>query len=74
LTKGGEPYLVYLNEENFAGAIKPTGFYTLQNGIVTAKVSLYRDGQRIFEPFDVKGNEKEIVEKLLAAIREKIAK
>lgn len=77
LTKGGEAILVYLNEENFAGAIKPTGFYTFANSIITVKVSLYRDGQRIVAPFEVVGDEKEIVEKLLAAIRaelEKIAK
>lgn len=72
LTKGGDGILVYLNEDFYAGALKPTGFYTIQNGIVTVRVSLYRDGQRISEPFEVTGNKEEIAEKLLAAIRDKL--
>ena len=69
----GGAVLVYLNEENFAGAIKPTGFYTIADGVVTVRVSLYRDGKKIGEPFDVAGVEKEIVDKLLTAIRQKLA-
>lgn len=56
-----------------SGAIKPTGFYTTANGVVTVRVSLYRDNQKIGEPFDVAGNETEIAEKLLAAIQQKLA-
>lgn len=74
MTKGGNAVLVYLNEENFAGAIKPTGFYTLAAGIVTVRVSLYRDNQKIGEPFEIVGEEKEIAEKLLAAIRAELEK
>ncbi len=72
MIKGGEAVLVYLNEENFTGAIKPTGFYTIEGDTVNVKVSLYRDGQKVTETFEVIANKNEIVEKLLAAIRDKL--
>ena len=71
LTKG-EAVMVFINEETFTGAIKPTGFYTVIGETVTVKVSLYRDGAKIGETFEVIGNKNEIAEKLLTAIREKL--
>ena len=65
-----QPKTVFVDQDEFPGAIRPSGFYSIENGQVKVKVVLTRDGKKIGEN-DVDGsaqNLADLVEKISAAI------
>lgn len=65
-----QPKTVFVDQDEFPGAIRPTGFYSIENGQVKIKVVLSRDGKKISEN-EVDGsaqNLADLIEKISATI------
>lgn len=77
MTRGREPSLVYLNEEDFPRALKPTGFYWIEKtpvgDVVRVKMSLRRDGSRVAS-FEFSERREAVVARLLEAIKAELKK
>ena len=65
-----QPKTVFVDQDEFPGAIRPTGFYSIENGQVKIKVVLSRDGKKISEN-EVDGSAQnlgDLIEKISATI------
>jgi hypothetical protein len=72
--RGGqpEPKTVFVDEDEFPGAIRPTGFYTIEDDQVTIALVLSRDGKKV-KQLEVKGPARDVVGlavKIVAALTE----
>jgi len=70
----GEPVLVYIDDDNFPGAIRVTGTYSVAGDTVRVTAFLRKDGKTIANLPEIVGEKEEIVEKLLALIRTELVK
>lgn len=53
--RGSEPAIVYVPEDDFPGAVRPTGTYTIQGDNVAIRLTLKRDGA-VLARLQVEGN------------------
>jgi hypothetical protein len=66
----GEAPAVFVDEEDFPGAIRPTGTYSVEAGQVKVRLVLTRNGKKVGES-QVTGSAQDrdaLVERILAAI------
>jgi len=70
----GQPILVYVDDDSFPKGVRVTGTYALEGETVRIKAFLRRDGKTIAAFPEVQGDKDSVVEKLLMAILEALAK
>ncbi len=74
--RGESAVLLFVDDEEFPGAIRPTGTYTVAGPGVTVKLSLRRDGVTI-SSFQISGTKEDVgglAAKILEAVKEAIRK
>lgn len=65
----GEPVLIYLDEDNFPGATRITGTYTVEADKVRVKAFLRRDGSTIATLPEIVATRETLLEKVVEAVR-----
>ncbi|MGH9967540.1 MAG: caspase family protein [Pyrinomonadaceae bacterium] len=73
---GENAVLLFVDDEEFPGALRPTGTYTVEGQTVTVKLSLRRDGVTI-SSFRVSGTKEDVsglAAKILEAVKEAVRK
>jgi hypothetical protein len=75
-TRGTDPSpkTVFIDEEEFPGAIRPSGIYTVKGDQVTVKVSLRRDGKQLTQ-LEITGSVQDLqqlVDRIAAAVTEAV--
>jgi hypothetical protein len=72
----GERVLVFVDDEEFPGGIRPTGRYSVEGNNVTATLRLRRDGVEIStqQVMGRKDDVEGLAEKILVAVKEVIGR
>lgn len=72
----GPGVLVFVDDEEFPGGIRPTGRYTVEGNKVTVMLRLRRDGVEIAnaQVIGTKDDVAGLAEKVLAALKQEIKK
>ena len=73
-TGKGEPKLIYIDDDNFPGAVRLTGTYTVEGRSVRVKAFLRQDGKTIAALPEVLTTEEKIADELLKTVREALTK
>jgi hypothetical protein len=74
--RGALAPMVFVDDEEFPGGIRPTGRYTISGNAVTVTLRLRRDGVEIASA-QIAGSRNDLpglVEKIIEVLKEKIAK
>jgi len=69
-----EPNTIFVDEEEFPGGIRPSGFYTVEGQQVKVKLFLSRDGKKISQ-LEIEGSAQDksaLVDKIIAAMTKAI--
>jgi len=70
----GAPTLVYVDDDNFPGAVRITGTYTVEGGRVKVKAFLRQDGKTVATLPEIFADKDKVTDELMAAIRVVLAK
>lgn len=70
----GEPVLIYIDDDNFPGAVRITGTYTIEDEQVRIKSFLRKDGKTVARLPEIYASKDKIIENLIAAIYLELAK